>query len=72
LRATAELFGCTKLTVAFWPMLKLCQLVIIRAVFCWMFITLPAWLMLPEPAVICAPPGNAPAAGGAASTTDPG
>ena len=69
---TALADGCRKLTLAFWPTLKVCQLVIIRAVFCWMFMTLPAWLIAPEPAVIWPPVGSAPGAGPAASTTDSG
>ena len=40
-------------------MLKLCQLMLRSLLLCWMLVTLPLWVTLPLPAVICAPLGAA-------------
>jgi hypothetical protein len=56
---SALALGWLKLTVAWLPMLKLCQLNDIVAEFCRTVVVAPLWLTLPLPAVTWAPAGAA-------------
>ena len=67
LRVTAELLGCWKLTDAWLPMSKFCQLMMARWLPWLIVMAAPVLLMVACPALTCPPPGSAVAARSAAS-----